>query len=155
MTFESPMLFSVGFIVTFLFGDAHRCSARQPAAGLPPVGLVLRGRALPLRALRHHRVRHLRQRVLLVPQDDRTHARRGPGPLAALLAHLHRLHTTFLVQHWLGNSEGMPRRRYADYLPSDGFTELNIVSTVGAFIPRLSTLPFLWNVFRNYRYGGS
>ena len=30
-------------------------------------------------------------------------------------------HTTFLVQHWLG-VEGMPRR-YADYLPSDGFTD--------------------------------
>jgi cytochrome c oxidase subunit I len=40
-------------------------------------------------------------------------------------------HTTFLVQHWLGN-EGMPRR-YADYLPTDGFTTLNIVSTIGAF----------------------
>ena len=29
-------------------------------------------------------------------------------------------HVTFLIQHWLG-AEGMPRR-YADYLPSDGFT---------------------------------
>jgi cytochrome c oxidase subunit I len=41
-------------------------------------------------------------------------------------------HATFLVQHWLG-AEGMPRR-YADYLPSDGFTTLNTVSTIGSFI---------------------
>jgi len=41
-------------------------------------------------------------------------------------------HTTFLVQHWLGN-EGMPRR-YADYLPTDGFTTLNIISSIGAFV---------------------
>jgi cytochrome c oxidase subunit 1 len=54
-------------------------------------------------------------------------------------------HTTFLVQHWLG-VEGMPRR-YADYLDSDGFTVLNQVSTVGAFLLAMSTLPFLWNVY--------
>ena len=50
-------------------------------------------------------------------------------------------HTTFLVQHWLG-VEGMPRR-YADYLPCDGFTTLNQVSTIGAFLLGASTLPFL------------
>ena len=38
-------------------------------------------------------------------------------------------HVTFLVQHWLGN-DGMPRR-YADYLPTDGFTTLNTISTIG------------------------
>ena len=54
-------------------------------------------------------------------------------------------HTTFLVQHWLG-VEGMPRR-IADYLPGDGFTLLNQVSTVGAFILGASTLPFLYNVW--------
>jgi cytochrome c oxidase subunit 1 len=53
--------------------------------------------------------------------------------------------------HWLG-AEGMPRR-YADYLPSDGFTTLNMVSSIGAFVLGGSVLPFLWNVFRNYRYG--
>ncbi len=41
-------------------------------------------------------------------------------------------HTTFLVQHWLG-VEGM-QRRIADYLPTEGFTFLNQVSTVGAFL---------------------
>ena len=54
-------------------------------------------------------------------------------------------HTTFLVQHWLG-VEGMPRR-YADYLPADGFTTLNQVSTVGAFLLGASTIPFLYNVW--------
>ena len=43
------------------------------------------------------------------------------------------------MQHWLG-VEGMPRR-YADYLPADGFTTLNLISTVGAFILGVSTLP--------------
>ena len=59
--------------------------------------------------------------------------------------------TTFLVQHWLG-TEGMPRR-YADYLPSDGFTTLNTISTLGAFILGASTLPFLYNVWKSYRTG--
>jgi cytochrome c oxidase subunit 1 len=58
-------------------------------------------------------------------------------------------HTTFLVQHWLG-VEGMPRR-IADYLPSDGFTTLNQVSTVGAFLLAASTLPFLLNVYKSAR----
>ncbi len=54
-------------------------------------------------------------------------------------------HTTFLVQHWLG-VEGM-QRRIADYLPEEGFTFLNQVSTVGAFLLGVSMLPFLWNVW--------
>jgi cytochrome c oxidase subunit 1 len=46
----------------------------------------------------------------------------------------------------------MPRR-YADYLPTDGFTTLNVVSTIGAFILGISTIPFTWNVFKSWRYG--
>ena len=42
----------------------------------------------------------------------------------------------------------MPRR-YADYLPSDGWTTANQVSTVGAFLLASSTLPFLWNVYKS------
>ena len=56
-------------------------------------------------------------------------------------------HTTFLVQHWLG-VEGMPRR-YADYLPSDGFTGLNQISSAGAFLLGASMIPFLWNVWKS------
>ena len=60
-------------------------------------------------------------------------------------------HTTFLIHHWLG-AKGMPRR-YANYLASDGFTTLNLVSTVGAFILGVSALPFAWNVWKSYRFG--
>jgi cytochrome c oxidase subunit 1 len=59
--------------------------------------------------------------------------------------------TTFLVQHWLG-AEGMPRRYY-DYLPSDGWGPLNMVSTLGAFVIGISTLPFLYNVWKSYKTG--
>jgi cytochrome c oxidase subunit 1 len=54
-------------------------------------------------------------------------------------------HTTFLVQHWLGVL-GFPRR-YATYQPGDGYTTMNQISTVGAFILALSMLPFLYNVW--------
>ncbi|HSY15910.1 MAG TPA: cytochrome ubiquinol oxidase subunit I, partial [Jatrophihabitantaceae bacterium] len=47
---------------------------------------------------------------------------------------------------------GMPRR-YADYLPSDGFTTLNTISTIGSFVLGASMLPFLWNVYTSYRRG--
>ena len=42
------------------------------------------------------------------------------------------------MQHWLG-VDGMPRR-IADYLPDEGFTFLNQVSTVGAFLLGISML---------------
>ena len=60
-------------------------------------------------------------------------------------------HTTFLIQHWLGNM-GMPRR-YADYLESDGFTIYNQISTLGALILGVSMIPFIWNVFSSWRFG--
>ena len=58
-------------------------------------------------------------------------------------------HLTFLVQHWLG-VEGM-QRRIADYLSTEGFTFLNQVSTVGAFLLGISMLPFMWNVWHSHK----
>jgi cytochrome c oxidase subunit 1 len=58
-------------------------------------------------------------------------------------------HMTFFVQHLLG-LEGMPRR-VVSYLPSDDFTVLNRISTIGAALLGASTLPFLWNVWRALR----
>ena len=60
-------------------------------------------------------------------------------------------HTTFLIQHWLGVI-GMPRR-YATYLPEDGFTWMNQVSTVGSALLAVSMIPFLWNVWITHKRG--
>ena len=54
-------------------------------------------------------------------------------------------HTTFLIQHWLG-IKGFPRR-YADYLATDGFTIMNMVSTVGSTLLALSMIPFAINIW--------
>ncbi|NHA67086.1 cytochrome c oxidase subunit I [Phycicoccus sp. CMS6Z-2] len=58
-------------------------------------------------------------------------------------------HTTFFVQHILG-AQGMPRR-YADYLPEDGFTLGNQISTAGAFLLGASMIPFFYNVWKTWK----
>jgi cytochrome c oxidase subunit 1 len=55
----------------------------------------------------------------------------------------------FFPQHMLG-LDGMIRR-IADYAPNAGWTELNFLSTIGAFLIAASILPFLWNVFITMR----
>ena len=55
----------------------------------------------------------------------------------------------FFPQHLLG-LDGMIRR-IVDYAPNPGWTELNFLSTIGAFMIAVSILPFLWNVFITLR----
>ena len=128
----------------------HRRHAGQPAHRLPRQRHVLRRGPLPLRALRHRGVRLLRGRLLLVPEVHRPDAGR-PARQGALLALFVGFHLTFLVQHWLG-AEGMPRR-YGDYYATDGFTTLNTISSIGAFVLGASTLPFIYNVIVSFRRG--
>jgi cytochrome c oxidase subunit 1 len=150
LTFETPMLFSVGFLVTFLFGGLTGILLAAPPLDwhvsdtyfvVAHFHYVLYGTIVfAVFAGIYYWFPKMTGRML----DE---------PLGKLhfWATFVGFHLTFLVQHWLGN-EGMPRR-YADYLPSDGFTTLNTISTVGAFVLGASTLPFLWNVFKSYRYG--
>ncbi len=60
-------------------------------------------------------------------------------------------HMTFFVQHILG-LRGMPRR-FASYRAADGWSTLNLVSSIGAFIMGVSIFPFVWNVWRSLRRG--
>ncbi|MBN9739636.1 MULTISPECIES: cytochrome c oxidase subunit I [Amycolatopsis] len=150
LSFESPMLWSVGFLVTFLLG------------GL--TGVLLAAPALDFHITDTYFVVAHFHYVLFGTIVFATFAgiyfwfpKMTGRMLDESLAKWHfwttfiGFHTTFLVQHWLG-AEGMPRR-YADYLRSDGFTVLNTISTIGAFILGASVLPFIWNVVKSYRYG--
>jgi len=53
-------------------------------------------------------------------------------------------HLTFFVQHFLGLL-GMPRRVYT-YLDGQGFNDMNLISTIGAFLMGVGTIAFLINV---------
>ncbi|WP_102716216.1 cytochrome c oxidase subunit I [Paenibacillus castaneae] len=53
-------------------------------------------------------------------------------------------HMTFFVQHFLGLL-GMPRRIWT-YLDGLGFNEMNMISTVGAFLMGFGTIFFLLNI---------
>jgi cytochrome c oxidase subunit I len=150
LTFETPMLFAIGFLVTFLFGGL---SGVLLAA--PPVDFQVSDSYF---VVAHFHYVLFGTIVFAVysgvyfwfPKmfgrmlDDRI------GKIHFWLTFIG-FNVTFLVQHWLG-TKGMPRR-YADYLESDGFTTLNMISTVGAFILGASTLPFLYNVWKSYKYG--
>jgi cytochrome c oxidase subunit 1 len=150
LTFESPMLFSLGFLVVFLFGGL---SGVLLAA--PPIDFHVSDS--------YFVVAHFHY-VLFGTIVFASYAgvyfwfpKMTGRMLDERLGKLHFWLTmigfngTFLVQHWLGN-EGMPRR-YADYLATDGFTALNTVSTLGSFLLGASTLPFLWNVYKSYKLG--
>jgi cytochrome c oxidase subunit 1 len=150
LTFETPMLFSVGFLVTFLLG------------GL--TGVLLGAPTFDFHVTDTYFVVAHFHYVLFGTIVFATYAgvyfwfpKMTGRMMDESLGKLHfwttliGFHMTFLVQHWLG-AMGMPRR-YADYLPTDGFTTLNTISSIGAFILGASVLPFLWNAFKSYRYG--
>ncbi|MFC4147796.1 cytochrome c oxidase subunit I [Micromonospora mangrovi] len=150
LTFETPMLFAVGFLVTFLLGGLTGVLLASPPADFHVTDTyfvvahfhyVLFG-TIVFAAFGglYFWFPKMTGRLL----DERL----GKAHFWTMFIGFH---ATFLVQHWLGN-EGMPRR-YADYLPGDGFTTLNMISTIGSFVLGASTLFVIWNIWKSWRYG--
>ncbi|MFF8806705.1 aa3-type cytochrome oxidase subunit I [Streptomyces omiyaensis] len=149
LSFETPMLWATGFLVSFLFGGLTGVILASPPMDFPVTDsyfvvahfhyTVFGTVVFATFAGFHFWWPKFTGRML----DERL----GKIHFWTLFAGFH---LTFLVQHWLG-AEGMPRR-YADYLAADGFTALNTLSTIGAFLLGISTLPFLYNVWRTWRY---
>ncbi|OLB77475.1 MAG: cytochrome c oxidase subunit I [Actinobacteria bacterium 13_2_20CM_2_71_6] len=150
LTFETPMLFAIGFLTTFLFGGLSGVLLAAPPIDwhvsdtyfvVAHFHYVLFGTIVfAVYAGVYFWFPKMTGRML----DERL------GKVHFWLTFIG-FHTTFLVQHWLGNI-GMPRR-YADYQVADGFTLLNTISSIGAFILGASTLPFLYNVWKSYKAG--
>ncbi|WP_045323726.1 cytochrome c oxidase subunit I [Streptomyces sp. NRRL F-4428] len=149
ISFETPMLWSIGFLVTFLFG------------GL--TGIILASPPMDFHVTdSYFVVAHFHYVVFGTvvfamfagfyfwwPKMTGTMLDERLGKIHFWTLFIG-FHLTFLVQHWLG-AEGMPRR-YADYLAADGFTALNTLSSIGAFVLGLSTLPFFYNVWKTAKF---
>jgi cytochrome c oxidase subunit 1 len=149
VSFETPMLWSIGFLTTFLFG------------GL--TGVILAAPPLDFHVSdSYFVVAHFHYVVFGTvvfamfagfyfwwPKFTGKMLDERLGKLHFWLVFFG-FHITFLVQHWLG-VEGMPRR-YSDYLASDGFTTLNMISTAGSIVLGASTFVFFWNMYKTNKY---
>jgi cytochrome c oxidase subunit 1 len=150
VTFETPMLWAIGFLITFTFG------------GL--TGVILASPPLDFHVSdSYFVVAHFHYVVFGTvvfamfsgfyfwwPKWTGKMLNERLGKIHFWLLFIG-FHTTFLIQHWLGVI-GMPRR-YASYLPTDGFTWMNQLSTFGAAILGVSMLPFFINVYITARRG--
>jgi len=148
ISFDTPMLWTMGFLITFLFG------------GL--TGIILSAPPLDFHVsdsyfvVAHFHYTVFGTVVFLFFAGLYFWWPKMTGKM--LDERLGKIHfwilfigfqVTFLVQHWLG-VQGMPRR-YGDYLPADDFTLLNQISTFGAAMLGVSTLFFIWNVLKTWR----
>ena len=150
VTFETPIVFALGFLISFVFG------------GL--TGVILASPPLDFHVsdsyfvVAHFHYVVFGTVVFAMFAGFYFWWPKFTGKmLNESLGHLHfwilfvGFHMTFLIQHWLGVM-GMPRR-YATYLPEDGFTWMNQLSTVGSVLLALSMIPFLLNVYLTARNG--
>ena len=144
LSFETPMLYSIGFLATFLFGGLTGVLLASP-----PIDFHVTDSYFVV-AHFHYVVFGTVVFAMFAgfyfwwPKMTGKMLDEKLGKFHFWLLFLG-FHGTFLVQHWLG-AAGFPRR-YADYLPDDGFTTLNQISSISSFVLAASTLFFFWNVY--------
>ena len=149
LSFETPMMFVIGFLITFLLGGLTGVML-----AMPPIDFHVSDSYF---VVAHFHYTVFGTVVFAMFAGFYFWWPKWTGRM--LDESLGKIHfwtlfigfqVTFLIQHWLG-IKGMPRR-YADYLASDGFTFGNVVSSAGAFLLGGSTIFFLYNVYKTWRF---
>ena len=150
VSFETPMLYSLGFLTTFIFGGLTGVILASPTLdfGVSDSYFVV--------AHFHYVVFGTVVFAMFAgiyfwyPKMTGKLLNEKLGKIQFWLLFFG-FHATFFIQHWLGVI-GMPRR-YATYLTSDGFGWGNMLSTVGSIVLALSFIPFVWNIYYTHRKG--
>jgi cytochrome c oxidase subunit 1 len=150
ITFNTAMLFSIGFLTMFLIGGLTGVMLAQP-----PIDFQTHDTYF---IVAHFHYVLVGGSVFAAfsgiyfwwPKFTGKKLHEGWGKLNFWLLFIG-FNLTFFPQHDLG-LRGMPRR-IAIYPPNAGWSFLNMLSTIGAYIQALAILPFLWNVYRTYRKG--
>ena len=144
VTFETPLVWALGFLITFVFGGLTGVILASP-----PLDFALSDSYF---VVAHFHYVVFGTVVFAMFAGFYFWWPKWTGRmLDERLGKIHfwmlfiGFHTTFLVQHWLGVL-GFPRR-YATYQPGDGYTTMNQISSAGSFILALSMLPFFYNVW--------
>jgi cytochrome c oxidase subunit 1 len=149
VTFETPMLFALGFVFNFIFGGLTGVIMASP-----PLDFHLSDTYFIVAHFHYVVVGGIIFGLFGAlyfwwPKWTGKMMNERLGQIHFWLFFIG-FHAAFLIQHWLGVI-GMPRR-YATYLPEDGFTWMNQLSTVGSFVMAVSLVPWLINVYITWRY---
>jgi cytochrome c oxidase subunit 1 len=150
LTFSTPLLFALGFLSMFLLGGINGAmTAAVPVDFavhdtyfiVAHIHYVLFGGSVfGIMAGLYYWFPKMTGRML----------GEGLGKIQFVLMYVG-FNLTFFPMHELGLA-GMPRR-ISDYSSTAGWTELNLLATIGGFTIAVSMLPLLWNVFVSLRTG--
>jgi cytochrome c oxidase subunit I len=148
LSFPTPMLFALGFLLNFLIGGVTGVMVASP-----PIDF---GAQDTYFVVAHFHYTIMGGSVFGIfaaiyfwwPKVFGRRLREGPGRASFALMFLG-FNVTFFSMFFLG-LEGMPRR-VVDYLPSDGWTGLNVAATAGSALLGLGVLATVANIWLSRR----